>query len=210
MFFAFESCRPFHREACIFQPVGSNEKFQVDLSSLQTKCIPRARTGDWAVVKLKKKVPRTNFFKAPASDVSVHKGDMITMASFGHSNFKRGNTYPSSLQDCEVDFATPDFYGHTCDTGLGSSGSAHVVDGPDSQPVMVGMSVSYEGSVGDGGQPSRTNYNLAITLKGDFLKAINHTNGPDGGNAPTADVGTSQVAGNENGHPCEISLPSPR
>jgi hypothetical protein len=36
-FFAFESCRPFPRESCIFQPVASNEIFEVDLSSLQTK-----------------------------------------------------------------------------------------------------------------------------------------------------------------------------
>jgi hypothetical protein len=164
---------------CYFQQLGSQKKYLADITTLKSDCVPHRGKGDWAVVKLKKPVSDGRFYRVPESDVELRVGEITMVVSSSQINFKVGEAYPPSVQNCEIKEVTS--YGiflHDCDTGGGSSGSAHLANS-DAGRTLVGINVGFSAEdsaqrpIPDG-EPFNIDhhYNISIPVAGELLKAI--------------------------------------
>ena len=127
---------------------------------------------DWAVVRLARRVAGVKPYTL-ADD--IHANEPVTFVARGHIDW--GEAKKLSLQECLMhdQLATTEDgtreFSFDCDTGDGASGGALMFDKGRSQ--IGAILVGWRSNRPFNAVPfSRTHYNFAVTMEGDFRKAV--------------------------------------
>jgi hypothetical protein len=127
---------------------------------------------DWAVVRLARRVSGV---KPYTLAYDIHPNEAVTFVARGHIDW--GEAKKLSLEECRMHdqlSATEDGtreFSFDCDTGDGASGGALMFDKGRSQ--IGAILVGWRSNRPFNAVPfSRTHYNFAVTMEGDFRKAV--------------------------------------
>lgn len=168
---------------CVFtldDELGSKE-YPLDMPSLKTgKCAYSGDSTDWATVKLEGAGPDVLPYEIPSVEnpPPLVKGQPVLQVSIKHKNFKVGDKYPKTVEECIVRDVNLHAYVPVqtdCNTGGWSSGSAQFIREESTGKTVIGaINVSEskgEGVPGSGYDPNKL-YNSSVELRGEFLKAV--------------------------------------
>jgi hypothetical protein len=165
---------------CFFVLNGDSyvTRYPVDPDSLRSGgCPSHDRRKDWATIKLSTEVPGVAPYDYPQKDQPLVKNQPIVQVSARNINFKIGDTYPKTIEECFI----RDIFDHAtlplltdCNAGKWSSGAAQFVIDKFTGKTVIGAINVAESLV----NPPQTGYdpdglfNVSVPLSGKFLEAL--------------------------------------
>jgi hypothetical protein len=169
---------------CIFtlEDTPNAKPYALDMSESSLRlgpCSLSSRAGDWGTAKLMEPVPDVEPYAIPSAEnpPPLAKNQRILQATFKHNNFKVGDHYPKTVEDCvirDVNLHAYDPIQTDCNTGGWSSGSAQFIREAVTRKTVIGainVAEHPEKNAGSGYDPENL-YNSSVELRGAFLRAV--------------------------------------